>query len=278
MMLWLLLLQVWASCLWLGHSEVVNPFASCPQYFYENTPPNNALLPQNPAWICQRYNNSYYYATLYDINRRIPVYSAYIYQPGPGTRRDEWMVEPQLIRNNLPKEMETEKTLSKNYNITSQQIGQNQAVNADYKNLTGLNRGHLNPNSHHNSNSSKYATFTLTNIVPQNSNLNGGAWNDYEQNTMANESKGCISNTTYVIVGVVPGNTSIANGRVNVPSHIWSSACCRMTSNKTKAWAAIVENKAKNITLLTLGKLEDQLTNLYGKGKVSLFHSACPRT
>ncbi|XP_008923412.1 endonuclease domain-containing 1 protein [Manacus vitellinus] len=277
-MLWLLLLEVWASCLWLGHSEVVKSFASCPQYFYENTPPNNALLPQNPAWICQRYNNSYHYATLYDINSRIPVYSAYIYQPGPGTRHDKWMVEPQLIRNNLPKEMETEKTLSKNYNITSQQIGQNQAVNADYKNLTGLNRGHLNPNSHHNSNSSKNATFTLTNIVPQNSILNGGAWNDYEQNTMANESKGCISNTTYVIVGVVPGNTSIANGRVNVPSHIWSSACCRTTSNKTKAWAAIVENKAKNITLLTLGKLEDQLTNLYGKGKVSLFHSACPRT
>ncbi|XP_027559264.1 nuclease EXOG, mitochondrial-like, partial [Neopelma chrysocephalum] len=171
--------------------------------------------------------------------------------------------------------MKTEKTLREIYNVTSQQIGQNQAVNADYKNLRGLNRGHLNPSGHHNSESSKDATFTLTNIVPQNIRLNSGAWNDYEQNTMADKNKGCITNTTYVIVGAVPGNTSIANGRVNVPSHIWSGACCRMTTNQTKAWAAIVENKEKNVTLLTLGELEANLTNLYGKGNVSLFDSAC---
>ena len=96
-MLLLLLLQVSASCLWLGRSEVVTSFeSSCPQFFFREIPPNEALEPESPAWICQRYKNQYYFATLYDRNRRIPVYSAYLYQPGPGTRPKTWLVEPQV--------------------------------------------------------------------------------------------------------------------------------------------------------------------------------------
>lgn len=96
-MLWLLLLQVLASCLWLGHSEVVKSFeTSCPQFFFRETPPNEGLEPQNPAWICQRFKNQYYFATLYDRKMHIPVYSAYIYQPGPGKRPKTWLVEPQV--------------------------------------------------------------------------------------------------------------------------------------------------------------------------------------
>lgn len=96
-MLLLLLLQVSASCLWLAGSEVVTSFeSSCPQFFFRETPPNEALQPENPAWICQNYKNQYYFATLYDRNRRIPVYSAYLYQPGPGTRPKTWLVEPQV--------------------------------------------------------------------------------------------------------------------------------------------------------------------------------------
>ncbi|NXF13141.1 ENDD1 protein, partial [Smithornis capensis] len=273
-MLWLLL-QVWISCLWMGRSEVVTSFASCPQFFYQNTPPNNTLLPQSPAWICQYYNKSYYYATLYNITGRIPVYSAYIYQPGTGNRSQTWMVEPQLMGPTYPMEMLTESTLTTYYNVTLQQISQNQAVNSDYTNLTGLNRGHLNPNGHHNTNDSRMATFTLTNIVPQNITLNGGAWNDYEQKTMKNKTQNCI-NKTYVITGAVPGNRSVSNGRVNVPSHIWSSACCR-TNTTMKAWAAIALNNQNRVTLLNLGQLEANLTQLYGKGNVSLFHKDCPR-
>ncbi|KAJ7428977.1 endonuclease domain-containing 1 [Willisornis vidua] len=97
-MLWLLLLEVWASCLWLGHCELVPSFpcSYCP-FFFWNTTPNNALEPENPAWICQRYKNRYHYATLYDRDLRIPVYSAYMYQPGPGRRpTPPWMIEPQV--------------------------------------------------------------------------------------------------------------------------------------------------------------------------------------
>ncbi|RMC10514.1 hypothetical protein DUI87_13319 [Hirundo rustica rustica] len=167
-MLWLLLLQVFASCLWLGHSEVVTSFASCSQFFHAGTPPNNVLEPQNPAWICQRYSNAYHFATLYNKDKRIPAYSAYIYQPGPGARSKSWFVEPQLINPTYPKNMDTEYSLQKKYKITPQQIGQSQAINQDYNNLKDLNRGHLSPSCHRNGNNSKWSTFTLTNIVPQN--------------------------------------------------------------------------------------------------------------
>ncbi|XP_033918803.1 endonuclease domain-containing 1 protein-like [Melopsittacus undulatus] len=272
----LLLLQVLASCLWLGHSEVVTSFeSSCPQFFFQNTPPNEALVPENPAWICQRYKNQYYFATLYDMSRRIPVYSAYIYQPGSGKRPNTWLIEPQLISPAYPKTMERERTLSKEIKITLEEIGKHQAVLQDYKNLTGLNRGHLNPNSHHSDFNSRTATFTLTNIVPQNEKLNGGAWNNYEQQTMIKNTKGC--NNTYVVVGAVPGNNYIANGRVNKPSYIWASACCELNTKDRKTWAVIAENDRDEVKSLTLGELEDKLTQLYGRSRVSLFDSACPR-
>ncbi|XP_027562757.1 endonuclease domain-containing 1 protein-like [Neopelma chrysocephalum] len=276
-MLRLLLLQVWASCLWLGHGEVVNSFAStCDQFFYQNMPAAKGLEPQNPAWICQTLNNQQFFATLYDKKERIPVYSAYIYQPGTGKRREEWMVEPQLIRDNLPKEMETEKTLRETYSVSQKAINDSQAVYQDYLKLKGLDRGHLNPVSHHDTQDGRDATFTLTNIVPQNTKLNSDAWNHYEQKTMPKKSKDC--QTTYAIVGAVPGNSYIAGGRVNVPSHIWASACCKTKQNIVIAWGAIAENNQNKIQELTLGALEDKLAELYKRGPVSLFHEDCPRT
>ncbi|NXL72587.1 ENDD1 protein, partial [Leptocoma aspasia] len=273
-MLGLLLLQVLASCLWLGHSEVVKYFTSCHKFFYMNTTPDNGLEPQKPAWICQRYQNQYHFATLYDRGLRIPVYSAYIYQPGPGDRSKSWFVEPQLINPAYRKDMDTEKSIQKRHNITLQQIGQSQAITQDYYNLTGLDRGHLSPSGHQSGNDNKAATFTLTNIVPQNSVLNKGAWNDYESQTMAQKTQGCTS--TYVIVGAAPGNNYISNKRVNVPSHIWSAACCQ-TNTITKTWAVIAENKKNQVQNLTLAQLEASLSQLYGRGQVSLFHSSCPR-
>ncbi|XP_009460883.1 PREDICTED: endonuclease domain-containing 1 protein-like [Nipponia nippon] len=276
MLLLLLLLQILASCLWLGRSEVVTSFeSSCPQFFFRETPPNEALEPENPAWICQRYKNQYYYATLYDRNRRIPVYSAYLYQPGPGTRPKTWLVEPQLMGPTYPKTMEREWTLVNSFSVSLEQLSKSQAILQDYKNLTGLNRGHLNPSGHHADSSSRTATFTLTNIVPQNEKLNGGAWNNYEQQTMMRRTQGC--NTTYVVVGAVPGNNYIAKGRVNKPSYIWSSACCEVDTNHRKAWAVIAENDKNEVQLLTLGELEDMLTQLYGRDQVYLFDRDCPR-
>ncbi|NXP19080.1 ENDD1 protein, partial [Scytalopus superciliaris] len=275
-MLWLLLLQVWVSCLWMGDSELLPSFPSsfCP-FFFWNTPPNNVLEPENPAWICQRYQNKYHYATLYDRDKRIPVYSAYMYQRGPNKRpKTPWMIEPQLVGLNYPKNMETKDTFMQTPKVTEQDIKDSQAVNEDYNNLKDLNRGHLAPSGHLSLPNSRIATFTLTNIVPQNSTLNEGAWNTYEQETMAQKTKFC--KLTYVITGAVPGNTYIANGRVNVPSHIWSAACCRATSHMD-AWGAIARNDEDRVEILNLRDLEARLAPLYKKGPVSLFHKNCPR-
>ncbi|XP_054148397.1 endonuclease domain-containing 1 protein-like [Melozone crissalis] len=275
-MLGLLLLQVLASCLWLGHSNVVTPFDSCPQFFYDGIPPNDALNPNNSAWICQRFNNSYHYATLYDRDKRIPVYSAYKYQPGSGIGPGSLLfVEPQLINPAYSKDMATEKYIDKTYHITLQQIGQNQAITQDYQNLQGLDRGQLCPFDHQSGDNSKMATFTLTNIVPQNSILLEGAWKEYEYKTMGQNTQGC--KTTYVITGAVPGITYISNNRVNLPSHIWSAACCLGDEEPTKAWGAIAENYMNEVTVYSLRQLEEKLSKLYSGKTVTLFDDACPR-
>ncbi|NWH86107.1 ENDD1 protein, partial [Aegithalos caudatus] len=272
-MLGLLLLQVLACCLWLGHSEGVTSFASCPDFFYERTTPNYVLQPDNPAWICQRYSNSYRYATLYDRDRRIPIYSAYIYRPGSHKQPHTWsFVEPQLMGENSFEEMERESVLTNQYNFTVDQIKRSQAVLDDYENMTGLDRGQLCPSGHQYSTEGKTATFTLTNSVPQDSCLYKGQWYTYESQNMSNFSKNCT--ITYVITGAVPGNSYVADGRVNRPSHIWSAACCVVDTHTRKAWGAIAENDEENLEILSLGQLEDRLTRLYKKN-VTLFKNAC---
>ncbi|NXM66228.1 ENDD1 protein, partial [Serilophus lunatus] len=273
-MLWLLLLQIWASCLWLEHSELVPFFSNCSQFFYEGYLPNDALKPANPAWICQSYNKKYFFVTLYDRNRRIPVYSAYIYEPGNASRPQGSLIEPQLVDKSYSPDMERQKNFLNQQHVSLKDLKKSQAVLEDYQNLIGLTHGHLNPSGHHPTYNSKLTTFTLTNIVPQDKQLNNGAWSRYEVGTMKKKSKGC--NTTYVIVGAVPGNTNIPGGRVNKPSYIWSSACCE-TSKTTRAWAVIAENNQDQVTLLTLGELEARLTKLYGRGQISLFYRDCPR-
>ncbi|XP_056369806.1 endonuclease domain-containing 1 protein-like [Oenanthe melanoleuca] len=277
-MLGLLLLQVLASCLSLGHSEVVKTFKTkCTDFFYAKTVPSfNSLHLHNAARICQVYDNQYRFATLYNKTRRIPVYSAYIYQRGNGERYDSWFVEPQLINETYSSYMDTEESIREKYHITSQDIGQNQAIDRDYSDATGLDRGHLCPSGHRRGNASRWATFTLTNIVPQYSTLNQGAWREYEDTIMRNKTDGC--DKTYVITGAVPGNNKVPSGRVNIPSHIWSAACCLKKENGTKAWGAIAENERnKNkVKVLKLGELEERLTNLY-EGAVTLFNNACVR-
>ncbi|NXO25325.1 ENDD1 protein, partial [Cisticola juncidis] len=201
---------------------------------------------------------------------------AYIYQPGTAKRPHSWwFVEPQLISENNLKEMEREEVLIKNHKFTLDKIKESQAVLEDYNKMTGLDRGHLSPSGHLDSRESKTATFTLTNIVPQDSSLNTGQWNIYEAKTMPKMSKGCT--TTYVITGAVPGNTYVAEGRVNRPSHIWSAACCLVGTVPSKAWGVIAENDKNKVENLKLGELEERLRGLYGGRTVTLFNNACPR-
>ncbi|KAL8222412.1 UNVERIFIED_CONTAM: hypothetical protein K2H54_075953 [Gekko kuhli] len=212
---------------------------------------------------------------MYDKANRIPVYSAYIYNPGTAKRPQNWMVEPQLVDLCLQPEMASEGAVLQRCRATETELRESQAVLQDYKNLTNYNRGHLNPNSHQPDLDAKKSTFTLTNIVPQYTKLNGGSWNNYEQQTMQSNTQGCKE--TFAVVGAVPGNNYIAGGRVNKPSYLWSAACCYIDNNHIRSWAIISRNDKDVVEDLTLGQLEEELAELYQLNGISLFHSDCPR-
>lgn len=82
-------------------AKVVDSFEECKELFYKNTEPEG--MDQNAKKICQMYEEGgpYYYATLYSVPHRIPLYSAYTLDPAcsstPGvTCGNKWHVEPQV--------------------------------------------------------------------------------------------------------------------------------------------------------------------------------------
>ncbi|KAK9400211.1 endonuclease domain-containing 1 protein-like [Crotalus adamanteus] len=163
-LLWILSLAAAASFLLPATGEVLDSFTPCKKFFLDGNPPK--LKPRKSARICQLYENRYRFATMYDKDRRIPTFSAYIYQPGQGQRRDEWKIEPQLA---LPKDREYRRHKSMELEETSGIdpiiLANSQAVEQDYRNADPYDRGHLAPALHQPDQASKDATFTLTNIL-----------------------------------------------------------------------------------------------------------------
>lgn len=88
-----------------GHiwAKVVDDFNECRQFFYLETEPHG--MDQNAKKICQKYgeesggHSGFYYATLYSTFHRIPLYSAYIFDPScknEGGQKSEWFIEPMV--------------------------------------------------------------------------------------------------------------------------------------------------------------------------------------
>ncbi|GLD68102.1 uncharacterized protein AKAME5_001942100 [Lates japonicus] len=86
-------------------SEVVKSMSDCDQFLLEGIPPQvpgilegGKILNQNRyKSICQTYNNTRKFVTLYDINNKIPVFSANKYRGEEERRRPRniWKIEPQ---------------------------------------------------------------------------------------------------------------------------------------------------------------------------------------
>ncbi|XP_061438644.1 endonuclease domain-containing 1 protein-like [Rhineura floridana] len=265
----LLFLLYGAACFLLpAKGEVVQDFKNCLEFFLDKMPPGQSLTPPNEAKICQFYQNAYRFATLYDREKRIPIYSAYKCKPGKGNRYHGWMIEPQLVDPTLGKSMEDERET----NIPAAGIKKNQATFNDYVYALNIEKGHLNPVSHQPDEDSRAATSTLTNIVPQFSKLNEDTWAGYESR-IKKEALACPD--MYVIVGVVPGDEYISDLRVNKPSHIWSAACCVHDNRHRKSWAALAKNNENEVKEFSLENLQKVLAELYGKETVDLFNSSC---
>ncbi|XP_063352921.1 endonuclease domain-containing 1 protein-like [Pelmatolapia mariae] len=234
------------------NAHVVENFEGCKKYFYNGHVPK--WTPNNHVHICQKFKNSYHFATLYDTTNRIPVYSAYIVEDGKKSDH-RWMVEPQLVKQEFEEEMMTQDSLIyKHPTLNLDEIGTRQATDEDYNKLpNGYSRGHLNPNSHHAGDASK-ATMTLTNIVPQKQSLNEKKWSQHEAELKA-LAKG---NSVYVLVGAIPseGNWIKRDNQpgVNIPDYMWVAHCyCDKTSCKSGgATAKNFENKIYECTLSQL--------------------------
>uniref|UniRef100_A0A8C4RHQ3 Endonuclease domain-containing 1 protein n=1 Tax=Erpetoichthys calabaricus TaxID=27687 RepID=A0A8C4RHQ3_ERPCA len=285
-MLLLMLVFLGISIMW-GNGEVMKDKQfTCTQFFYKGEQPSG-LEPSRSARICQTYKKKVHFATLYDRDNLIPIYSAYKYNRKTNniTRNKQYYYEPQclhflyfkLVNEKYDKEM---KKIPK---ITTK-IKKSQAVSEDYKkenmNISSkqYDRGHLSPIVHHPDLDSKTATCTLTNIVPQFKNLNAGQWNYYEKNRMEKFTNRC--STTYVIVGVIPGKNytyTHQKKRVNVPSHIWTAACCVNEKGTPVRFLGYIAENDKNVVNIT--SLTDLLKRLKIKSgrDVTLFNGGCKR-
>lgn len=83
-------------------AKVVDDFNECQQFFYEETEPQG--MDQNAKKICRKYGEEwdkhFYFASLYSTFHRIPVYSAYTFDPScrnqGGQRSSDWLIEPMV--------------------------------------------------------------------------------------------------------------------------------------------------------------------------------------
>ncbi|XP_037547471.1 endonuclease domain-containing 1 protein-like [Nematolebias whitei] len=196
----------------------VGDFSPCLHFFYKSWPPKG--LEGTP--ICQRYNNSYYFATLYSRYRRAPWFSGYLYTVPTGKRPTaSWKYEPQLAYPGADGNM-----MPFLPGPVDQNVVESQAVKLDYINST-FSRGHLNPSLHHQTHACRSATFTLTNVVPQKTGSNDGPWEVLEQAVNNTLSAYCLTEA-YIVTGIIPyrDNDPRIKNRVAVPEYMWSAYCC----------------------------------------------------
>ncbi|XP_060774611.1 endonuclease domain-containing 1 protein-like [Neoarius graeffei] len=260
-------------------TEVVGSFQqSCPNFFIRNPANQNQIIVptvfsgRQYQKICQRLENNYRFATVYDTVRRIPVYSAYTFIKFVNTERFDWKIEPQL--EDIPEYKDIRYMID---SPTDPGDIWNQAVDSDYVG-SGYTRGHVFPNSYAADQDQANSTFTLTNIAPQTQNDNGQWERQVEQQMLRHLRDDCRldqNHPAYIVTGVVPGNQwlpitrnndSDPNG-INIPSHYWSAFCCTNKKNikERESKAYIAEMGTFSVREPSLDKLNSRLTSLYGQ-------------
>ncbi|XP_029111961.1 endonuclease domain-containing 1 protein [Scleropages formosus] len=249
----------------------VTRFTKCPQFFAKSGKTPTIFQGSHYKQICQRLNNQYKYATLYDTKKRIPVYSAYKYVATKNcTRRTTWDIEPQLDDSTAGAEMGPESRVDRNVR------GLNQALNNDYDG-SGFDRGYLYPVLQNDDQCYVNATFTLTNAAPQDLSFNRGKWKKIERKIIETLTQYCRGIDSYIVTGVVPGNNFINGNRVNIPSYFWSAYCCFDNNQKAIRRGGYINCNVKDTTdpkEISVRELESNLTNNY-RVTFSVFGGEC---
>lgn len=126
---------------------------------------------------------------------------------------------------------------------------------------------------------SRNATFSLTNVVPQNPKLNQNAWADHESDLVKIFNAQC--DKAYVLVGAIPSadNWIIKNNvkRVNIPDYMWNAYCCIDRNGfPIRSGAAVALNTEQNLVeAYTLSKLVDFLQQYSNTPVEELFQNQC---
>ncbi|KAF4115261.1 uncharacterized protein LOC131537548 [Onychostoma macrolepis] len=247
----------------------------CKEFFYRDTEPGG--MDQNAKKICQ-FTAKFgpHYATLYSVYHRIPLYSAYRFDPTCFTdsgRPSFWHLEPQISE---PEEQNLHAMVRETQHNKNDYKG-NQAISDDYSE-TGYDRGHLNPNSFQ-CGEGRIATFTLTNAAPMDACFNRNQWAKWEK-TLRTFLRDKLSSdggsaTVYIITGTVPPDENLRipqseiseePERVTVPSHIWTAVCYKHHSDDRKSFSFgyMGENTPEgSINLMSVLNLNTQIQNLY---------------
>ncbi|KAK9980596.1 hypothetical protein ABG768_000189 [Culter alburnus] len=249
-----------------GSAEVVQNFEQeCGQFFAGGKSPTTFTGQPQYRQICQNLNGVVYYATYYDTDNKIPVYSAYRFAGIKDcTRLNNWYIEPQLDDNNQQPNMKLEK------DVVIQGLGVHQALNGDYE-KSRYDKGHLAPVYQAESQSCADATFTLTNAAPQDLSFNRGQWKKLERKMAEELSQKCSQYSVFIVTGVVPGTQTLKN-RVKVPSHFWTAFCCLDQNNRCKISDGFIgENKNIPPNRMTVNALETELANHYNVNPFKVF-------
>lgn len=97
----MILLPVILSFVSGGLARVVDGFieSKCGDFFVNEITPTVGLFGENYKKICQTLNDKAYYATLYNTDNRIPVYSAYKFEGLMDCNRlGNFFIEPQVSK------------------------------------------------------------------------------------------------------------------------------------------------------------------------------------
>ncbi|KAK2863296.1 hypothetical protein Q5P01_002829 [Channa striata] len=239
-------------------AEVVKSMSECTGFLLQDPPKIPGILENGVIQdmnrykvICQTHNDKRRFVTLYDIENKIPVFSAYKFKGAErGERPKVWMIEPELEGSNMKK-----------------QGFYNQAVDNDYKNYKDYTRGHLFPSFYTVDASDRESTFTLTNVVPQVKSFNEGSWNKMEICVKCVLEMYCKHNNViegYIVTGAKPGQQTLGTKKINIPSVLWSAFCCKTPHDKWIASAHWGDNTredrgSKTMQTKTLEELEQQL-------------------
>lgn len=187
-------------------------FAECPQFFLNGAPPVVVSQPKLRELCYEAF------AVLHSGTAKTPVFVA--------QRLNRQMLQAADERR------------GKRFFADARLPSTERAELEDYKG-SGYSRGHMAPAGDMSTPTAMAQSFSLANMVPQNAQQNGGAWNKIEQDTRhyVRRAKGDV----YVITGPVFTDTSprIGPNAVKVPTYLYKLVYDPATQ---KSWAHWQQN------------------------------------